>query len=166
MTTRLSDMIRQASDYARAHCAWGIDEKKALAILDVSGKRNEHLANPLNRDPNIPYFRRRSTPLSGKEQVYGRFLILDYCGHEVSLILKDFDDIRALEEDVLSGAGILNDFTTYMFAFIQGRLQDYQVAATGSDGATYVIDNNKQQEVTATPWESDVKWVNARIHWR
>ena len=56
--------ISQASDYTSTHRYWGVREEEVLAILDVSGTQNNHLANSLNRDPTVSYFRPRSVPLA------------------------------------------------------------------------------------------------------
>ena len=164
MSTQLGELIRQAADLTRGHRYWGVREKEILRILDAAGKRNRHLVNPMNRDREVPYFRPRQTPLTGDELVYGKYLTMHYCGHDVSSLLFDFDCIEELEKDLLSGAGILNCWTTYVFAFIDGQLRDYEVAVTFEDGSTFTYDNHKGQNA-GVPGSLPVV-TRAELRWR
>lgn len=164
MNNLLRDIVRQAVEFTREHRFWGIREEEILQLLDTFDEGNGHLANPLNRDPNIHYFRPRETLLTGEEEVNGKYLTLDYCGHDPRLLLKAFDSIEELERSILSDAGILNSWTTYVFAFIDGQLRDYEVVATLDDGSTYTCDNRKGEN-------DDVnlllfKIIKAEFRWR
>jgi hypothetical protein len=164
MNSVLRELIRQAVDFTKDHRNWGLREREALQLLDAVGERNEHLANPLNKSREVPYFRPRQTPLTGEEPVYGKYLTMDYCGHEPSLSLKTFDTKEELERDILSEAGIINAWTTYVFAFIDGKLRDYEVVVTYTDGSTDSCDNNKEQD-----GEADLMFPNVakmELRWR
>jgi hypothetical protein len=164
MNKLLRDIVRQAVEFTREHRFWGIREDKLLQLLDTWGEGNSHLANPLNRDPSIPYFRPREMLLTGEEVVNGKYMTLVYCGHDLSLYLIAFDSIEEMERSILSGSGILNSWTTYVFAFVDGQLKDYEVVATLDDGSTYTCDNHKGEN-------DDVnlllfKIVKAEFRWR
>jgi hypothetical protein len=71
------------------------------ATLDVQGQSNMHLANPLNRDPNVFYFRPRMTALSGTELLHGTYLLFDYCAHDESMHLIDYPSLGDLEQAII-----------------------------------------------------------------
>jgi hypothetical protein len=116
----------------------GIPLQRVLTLLDIRGRRNRHLANRLNRT-KVPYRRARTIPLVGDEAVYGRFLSLNYCNHDEEMHLTDYDTRAELQDDILSGSGILNVWTTCFIAFVDGRYSGYEIVHRTSDGGEEVV---------------------------
>lgn len=143
----LREIAEQAAEAASSDPDFSLQPHKIYRLLDVSKRRpqrNEHLVNPLNRDPNVYYFRPRAEPLSGDEPVYGQFLLLRYCSHDPFVILEDHDELGSLESALLSDGGILNPFITFQFAFIDFRLAPYRITYRDKDGT--VTPFNKQDQ--------------------
>ncbi len=115
-------------------------------LLDVVGTANLHLKNPLNTYKEVCYFRPREIALTGEEPVFGRFLVLDYCEHNKSVLLFDFSDIKALESQLLAGSGLLNPFTTFAIAFVEFVLSPFQITFRRGDGKTSIFDKQNQDE--------------------
>jgi hypothetical protein len=133
----IRDIAEQAVAATASDPEGGLSLHEIYRLLDVGQRRpqrNAHLANPLNRDPKVFYFRPRHEPLSGEEPVYGQFLSLDYSAHDYRMILEDHDDLASLESSILSGSGILNPFTTYEFAFVEFRLAPYRITYRDREG--------------------------------
>lgn len=164
MNILLRDLVRQAVEFTNEHEYWGICEEEILQLLDTVDEENRHLANPLNKDSNVASFRPRQTPLTGEEEVYGKYLTMNYCGHDRSLLLKAFGSIEEMERHILSGGGILNCWTTYVFAFIDDQLRDYEVVATNEEGLTYLCNNHKEQTDGGGLHLSNI--VKAELRWR
>jgi hypothetical protein len=144
-------------------CALSFDE--IYELLDVSKRtRNEHLANPLNRDPNVFYFRPRLVSLSGDEPVFGQFLSLKYGSHDPLMILEDHDDLASLESSILSGAGILNLFTTFQLAFRGFRVAPYRITYRDGNGLVKVFDKQDQYDgkvcLPEEYREAKLEWVD------
>jgi hypothetical protein len=97
------------------------------SLTHIRGRRNGFLADPQGHDPRNGRYLERRSPMPLDAEVSGDFLTLDYCGHGPWAILEDHDSLEALERAILSGAGVLNTFTTFMLAFINGRLRQYEV---------------------------------------
>jgi len=98
-----------------------------LTLTHIRGKRNGHLADPDGYDSRTGNYHERRTPLPLAAEVHGEFLTLDYCGHGPWAILKDHGSLAEVEGEILSGAGILNGFTEFVLAFVNGRLHSYEV---------------------------------------
>jgi hypothetical protein len=126
-------------------------------LLDVSGERNLHLANPLNPKDSWPV-RPRAQSLSGDEPVHGGFLSLSYSAHDDCVLLEDHDDRSALEEFILGGAGILNPFTTYVFAFVDGNLAPYTITYRSmQNGMLLRLDINER--------DPEEPYLGKRLEW-
>jgi hypothetical protein len=142
-----------------------LEVAKVLALLDVSGSQNLHLANPLNH-PRQGYWRPRQVALSGKEPVHGSYLALCYCAHDPFVVLHDYTDIVALEKFLASNSGPVNPFITYCVAFIEGRVERYRIAHKAVDGAGYF---EKQLQNTHGPQPAEraierwVEWDSAAL---
>ena len=118
-------------DIAAAATNWmSLDMVRTLT--HVRGKRNAHLADPDGYDSRTGNYLERRTPLPLDAEVRGDFLTLDYCGHGPWAILKDHDSLGEVERSILSGAGILNGFTDFVLAFVDGRLRSYEVRDAGN----------------------------------
>jgi regulator of RNase E activity RraA len=134
-------------------------------LLDVYKHRpqqNEHLANPLNRDPNVYYFRPRLKPLTGDEPVLGQFLSLKYCGHDPFVVLEDYDNIASLESSILSACGILNPFKTYELAFVDFRVAPYRITYCDRNGLVKVFDKQDQYVAKASSRE---EYPERKLEW-
>lgn len=99
-----------------------------LRVIDFDGPSNEHLCNPLNRDAKVRYFRPRLKSLTGNEEISGDYLLFDYCSHDESMKLREFESCGELETFILDVAGITNDFTTDLVPIIKGQIRDYTVS--------------------------------------
>ena len=145
----IRDIAEQAVAATSTDHDGGLSLHEIYRLLDVSKRRpqrNAHLANPLNRDPNVFYFRPRLEPLSGDEPVYGQFLSLGYCAHDPFMIVEDHDDLASLESSILSGGGILNPFTTFELAFIDFRVAPYRITYRDRDGLVKVFNKRDQYD--------------------
>jgi hypothetical protein len=130
-------------------------------LLDTGGSRNPHLANRLNHPPR-GYIRPREYPLNGDEMANGEFLSLNYCAHDPSLHLVDHDDLASLEEVILGPGGLLNPFTTYLVAFISGKVARYRITYIGADGGVVPFDKYVQS------WPQEflhAQYPGATIEW-
>lgn len=158
--------LRDIADQAVAATATdpdgGLDIDDIFELLDVRGNANLNLANPLNRDPDVFYFRPRSQPLTGNEPVNGQFLSLEFCGHEPDMILTDHPDLKSLESEILGDRGILNPFTTYLVAFINYRAAPYRVIYRDADGREKQF--NKHDQYTGDD-PFDTEYVDCRVEW-
>lgn len=163
MTTTLNHIAEQAVSFMADDPDGGSWLQHILQLLDTKGAENEHLANPLNRDPHVYYQRPRDKALTGAEVVHGDFLALDYCGHTPSMTLFDYPRIEELETVILGGAGILNQFTTYLLAFREGRIAPYDVFYDSPSGERVRFTKRDQFKDSAA-----VKTVypNPEIRWR
>jgi len=143
----LREIAEQSEAAASSRPGGGLTVHEIYCLLDVSKRRpqrNAHLVNPLNRDPNVFYFRPRAQPLSGDEPVYGQFLLLRYCSHSPSVILEDYDDLGSLESAMLSDDGVLNTFISLQFAFIDFRLAPYRITYRAKDGTVTLFSKQDQ----------------------
>lgn len=98
-----------------------------LSFTHIRGKSNTHLAEPDGFDNRTQRYAQRRHPLPLDGFVHGDFLTLDYCGHGPWAILESHDSIADAEKAILGGAGILNGWTDFMIAFINGRPRDFEV---------------------------------------
>lgn len=114
-----------------------------LALLDVVGSVNMHLANPLNHSRRGG-IRRRETALSGNEPVYGAFLTLAYSAHDPLVLLSEHTNIQKLEEFLASNSGPTNRFVTCCTSFIEGKLEPYRIGYIAADGAVGFFDKHFQ----------------------
>lgn len=122
-----------------------VSTERMMCIVDFVGPSNEHLANPLNKDPNVYYFRPRPVPLTGDEEISGEYLMFDYCSHYESMKLREFESLSELEKIILDGAGITNNFTSDMVAIVHGTVKRYTVTFFGAKtGSRQVFDKTIQ----------------------
>jgi len=158
----LRNIVNQAVAATATDSEGGLEANELYMLLDARGDANPHLVNQLNRDPQVYYFRPRQHPLTGDEMVNGRFLSLHYCGHDPFALLLDHQDLESLESSILSGAGILNPFTTYLIAFIDYRVAPFRIMYRGSDGN--VVHFEKQDQYAgADPWGK--QYIDSRVEW-
>ncbi len=163
MTTTLNQLAEQAVAYTADDPDIRLEREEILKLLDTKGTENEHLANPLNRDPEVFHERPRETAFTGDEAVRGDYLLLDFCGHNPSMRLFDFPNLQDLEAAILGGGGITNIFTTCQLAFLGGRLTPYDVFYESGSGERVKFNKRDQyQEGTA----SKTDYPNAEICWR
>ncbi|MHB1082476.1 MAG: hypothetical protein ACYC67_24000 [Prosthecobacter sp.] len=163
MTTTLNHIAEQAVAFTADDPDGGLWLQHILQLLDTKGTENEHLANPLNRDPKVFYVRPRDKALTGAEVIHGDFLALDYCGHTPSMTLLDYPRIEELEAAILGGGGILNLFTTYLLAFREGRIAPYDVFYDSPSGERVRFnkrhqDQDKEAAKTVYP-NPEIRWL-------
>lgn len=143
----------------------GLDFNECLTLLDATGPHNAHLRNPLNRDPSVFYWRKREKLLSGNEQVFGRYLTLDYSGHDPSLILFAHDDLAVMTKEIIGPSGLPNPFCTYLIAFIDFKVARFRVNFIDRDGIHRVFRKEDQYEENwVDPGENAdwrLEWLNA-----
>jgi len=159
------DIAAQAVTATSTDPDGGLSLDEIYSLLDVSKRgpqRNEHLANPLNRDPNVFYFRPRLEPLSGNEPVYGQFLSLSYYSHDPFLVLENHDDLASLESSILAGAGILNPFTTFELAFIGFRMAPYRITYRDGQGLFQIFQKRDQYDGKVSARE---KYRERKLEW-
>ena len=162
MTTTLIYIAEQAVEFTADDPDGGLELEEILRLLDTEGSENEHLANPLNRDPDVYYFRPRDKALTGAESVHGDLLILNYCGHDPAMILFDYLSISDLESAILGGGGILNMFTTYQLAFRDGRIAPYDVFYDSHSGERVRFSKQDQYQQNAA---TNTVYLNPEIRW-
>ena len=163
MTTTINQIAEQAMAYTADDPDGGLEREEILKLLDTKGTENEHLANPLNRDPEVFYERPRETAFTGDEAVHGDYLLLDFCGHNPSMVLFDFPSLQDLEAAILGGGGITNIFTTYQLAFRSGRLTPYDIFFQSSSGDRAKFNKRDQSQEDAS---AQTAYPNAEICWR
>lgn len=162
MTTTLSHIAEQAVAFTAADPDGGFELEEILRLLDTKGTENEHLANPLNRDPNVYYFRPREKALTGAESLHGNYLILNYCGHDSSMILSDYHNISELEATILGGSGILNIFTTYQLVFRNGQIAPYDIFYDSNSGKRVRFSKHNQNQRHVA---QNNEYLNPEIRW-
>ena len=140
----LRELTEQAAVATADDPDGGLELDEIYRLLDVCGTQNEHIANPLNRDPDVYYFRPREKMLTGEEAINGRFLSLIYCGHDPYVLLCDHKDLQSLETSILSDSGIINPFITFLIAFVDFRVMPYRIMYRCRDGS--VVQFNKQNQ--------------------
>ena len=118
-------LVRDIAAAVEATDSMSLDGFRTLT--HVRGKLNAHLADPDGYDGRIGRYRERRTPLPMDAEVLGDFLTLDYCGHGPWAVLADHESLAEVEKSILSAAGILNGFTTFVLAFVNGKLRSYEV---------------------------------------
>ena len=96
-------------------------------LTHIRGKRNAHVADPEGYNSRTGNYHQRRTPLPLDAEVHGDFLTLYYCGHGPWAILEDHESLAEVERSILSRAGILNGFTQFVLAFVDGKLRSYEV---------------------------------------
>lgn len=105
----------------------GFYRKHLFEALDFS-YGNSHLSNILNRLPtNHPahkyWTQDREEPLTGKEVMYGKYLVFDYIGHNGQAYAVSYESMEKLEEAILDFVD--NEFVSYQIAIIEGKLKRY-----------------------------------------
>lgn len=138
-----------------------LDVGYILETIDIDGKDNNHLANPLNKDPECYYFRPRETSLSGKEIVVGNYLLFDYCAHDESMYLTQYASLKELEQGILNERGITNTFTTHVIAIVRGQVKRYQILYQRDSFSGKVI-FKKEQQVRESLFE---KLTDVELEW-
>mgnify|MGYP000387967154 CR=1 FL=1 len=165
----LSHLLRQAVAHTASDWDGGLDLDELLHLLDVGafrGKastRNDHLANPLNREDDVFYTRPRATPFHGSEPVFGDFLTVEYCGHYPYAVLRDHDSENLLESAILGPAGITNIFTTYLMVFKNYTLCPYALTFSNRDGDRVRFDKQRQYEPPLYAKSEDFR--DLRLQW-
>jgi len=165
----LSHIISQAVAHTDSDWFGGLEFDELLQLLDVgpfrsrSKTRNDHLANPLNREDGVCYTRPRSTPFTGDEPVFGEFLTLKYCGHYPYAVLCDYDNEDKLENAILGLSGQTNPFTTYLIAYKHHTLRPYSLSFTNSDGDRVPFAKERQYEPPSYPMSET--FPNLQVHW-
>ena len=140
----------------------GLEAEEVYRLLDVSGTLNEHLINPQNRAGGVTYVRPRETPLTGEEEVHGKWLSLTYCGHDPFALLEDYNDRDSLESFLVSDSGILNPFITFLIAFIDYKVVPYTISYRNRDGAIVQFNKRNQYDGTDSPKE---KYPERQLEW-
>ena len=162
----LREIAAQAVSATSGDGEVGLTLPEIYRLLDVSqriGHRNLHLANPLNRDRNVFYFRPREKPFTGDEAVDGQFLVLTYCAHDPFITLEDHDSLASLETSILSDGGIINPLISCKFAFKDFRLVPYQISyCRRGDGAVVIFNKQDQYEGNVSIRE---EYNQRRIEW-
>ena len=80
--------------------------------------------------------------LSGNEEINAKYLLYSYTGHNGTSILYECDSLEEIENDILSGAGILNYFSTYEIPIIEGKYKNYKVFTLNDNGNKIIFDQN------------------------
>ncbi|WP_222128623.1 hypothetical protein [Paenibacillus xylanexedens] len=130
----------------------GYEEHKdyLLSTMDFIGYRNEHLKNKYNDFRRQFYFIGRhqvGVTLTGEEKVFGDYLLFDTDSHDEAVFVEDFDDLKQLEEAIISGAGYTNPFTGDMVAVIFGGRQPFEVVGINEDDEEEVFDKCKEMPI-------------------
>lgn len=118
----INSFLEEPGDFELQDIIEYISEK-----VDIIGKDNKDLRNPLNLDKNCSYFRDREIPLTGNEIVFGDYLLFDYVGHNEEMYLRQYDHLEDLEKDIIGRGGITNSFTTYLIPIIMGEIKKYNI---------------------------------------
>jgi hypothetical protein len=143
--------------------AWNITD--IYRLLDVDGRRNFHLANPLNH-PRVGHIRARRSPLLGTEPVFGDYLSLAYCAHDPFVRLDDHDDLASLETSLLSPSGIVNPYITYCIAFVTGKVAPFKVMFRGPDGSIRRLDKYQQHKEFKWNQSDNEQYPDRRVVWQ
>lgn len=99
------------------------------------------------------------------EPVYGRFVTIRYGWHDLVWELDDFDSIVEMQNSCSSDYGILNCWTGNVFAFIDGKLADYELIVTNLDGSIAICDNPKERLGTGWPFDT-LRFARVTFRWR
>ncbi|NJM74568.1 MAG: hypothetical protein HC852_00960 [Acaryochloridaceae cyanobacterium RU_4_10] len=142
----LSQIAEQAVAATADDPDGGLKIDELYRLLDVSGTQNKHIANRLNRDPNVYYFRPRESPLTGDEPIYGQFLSLAYGSHDPYALLQDYDNLALLEASILSDGGFVNPFTTFLIAFIDFRAVSYEITYRSRNNPVVLFNKQNQYD--------------------
>ena len=124
------------SDFMPSICEEAKKQDKSLLLsldyvyrlIDIDIKSNPSLANPLNKDPNVYYFRPREAPFSGEEEVEGRYFVFDYLWHFEEMHLKEKHSLREVEDYIVAPGGITNGYTACIVAVVDGMVKPYEIS--------------------------------------
>lgn len=126
---------------------------------DIKGKHNKHLVDVLNLTDG---HRVRTTPLTGMEQIYGEYLLFDYCGHNGDMFLDEYESLEEVEAHIVGEAGITNAFTTYLVAIINGKIKPYQIYYRDEQTRGLRLFNKDEQLNSPDPFRS---YKDVQVHW-
>ena len=122
---KLCDLAAQVHAVLPRH--WHFAPHQIYAVLDARGDPcNAHLANPLNCSSRF-HRHERPVALTGDEDVLGRFHTVDCNDHDPYLYLTTHESLEDMERFILSGAGILNSYLTFILAFADFVFVPYMV---------------------------------------
>ena len=141
-----------------------LDVDHILKTVDIIGKDNEHLANPLNKDPQFgEYFLDRKVPLTGNELVIGDYWLFAYGARYETMYLVQYDSIEELENQIISDGGIINTYVTCLIAIVKGKVKRYQILCERSHLPGKII-LRKEEQVKKFPFENltniELKWID------
>lgn len=69
----------------------------------------------------------RTIPLTGNENIEGKYLLFSDIGHLPEILLITFDSLTDLEQVIIGGGGILNPFTSIQIAILNGSVKPYRI---------------------------------------
>lgn len=125
--------------------------------VDIIGVHNKQLKNP------VDCFEQREVPLTGNEIINGEFLLYEYIGHTGDTYIKEFNSIDEIENEIISGSGLTNTFTTYQLAIIKGTVKVYSIFFTnGVDGNEYKFVKGYHDDFELA---NQFEFTNIRIEW-
>lgn len=119
-----------------------------LSTMDFIGSKNEHLKNKYNDFKRQYYFIGRqqdNVVLTGKEKVFGDYLLFEIGNYDETAFIEDFDDLKQLEEAIISGAGYMN--TGDMVAVIFGGRQPFEIVGINEDDEEEIFDKSKEMPI-------------------
>ena len=143
---KLSDFMPRVYEEANKQIGYShLSLDNIYKVMDIDISSNKELANPLNKDPKVYYFRPRQTPLSGDEEVTGKYLVFDYCDHNQSMYLKERLSLRETEEYITAPSGMPNVYTTCIIAIIDGIVKHYEISYFDKHkGKRCILDKDEQ----------------------
>ena len=139
-----------------------ISVEDILHIIDFEGSINGHLANPLNKNSKVFYFRPRPEPLAGDEKIRGDYLLFDYSSHYQSMKLREFSSRFDIEKFILAGNGIMNNYTSDIVVIIGGEIRHYLVTYFDEDAGIRKPFNKIEQYVGPKPFR---EYAQMQLHW-
>lgn len=91
------------------------------------------------------------------------FVLVVHIAHVPETLILGFDTLEALEASILSGAGLINFFTTHSVAVIDGRLRRFHLVVRDRQGDERVFCKTGQLELgrfVASGTPVRVEWLS------
>lgn len=134
-----------------------IDE--IVTYVYIIGEDNLQLGNPRNEE--------REVTNTGEEVVVGSYLLFDYIEHTEDMYIEQYQSLSALEKAITSSSGVINPFTTYQVAIVNGEVATYEIYFTNKkDGRDYKFNKHIHGTLPKSRDERKYEITNVRLAWK
>lgn len=96
-------------------------------LIFKGGNEQLNESFPMCHYPSKSHIVPRTIPLTGDEDIEGKYSLFSYIGHLPEIVLITFNSLTDLEQAIIGNGGILNGFTTIQIAFVNGSVKPYRI---------------------------------------